>query len=62
MIQKTKYTYQDCSITVDFEAENSEDEWSNDKDLRTAIDSVIKCAGCWKKFSLVIKTNEYKDD
>lgn len=61
MIQKTSYTYQDDSLVVDFFAENHEDEWSNDRDLRAAIDAVIKCASNWKSFSLTVKTNGFKD-
>ena len=59
-IQRTSYQYQDSSIIVEFSAENNEDEWANDRDLRSAIDAVIKCAGSWKTFNLTIKTNEYR--
>lgn len=60
-IQKTSYKYQDGTLTVDFKAENAEDDWANDRDLRQAIDAVIKCAGSWKTFELYIKTNQYED-
>lgn len=49
-IQKTKYEYQDAPLSVMFSAENDEDEWANDADLRNAINAVIKCASNWKTF------------
>ena len=60
--QKTSYTYQDASLVVDFYAENHKEEWSNDRDLRAAIDAVINCAGSWKTFSLTIKANAYREE
>lgn len=58
-IQKTKYEYQDASLSVMFSAENDENEWTNDADLRNAINAIIKCASNWKTFDLTIKTNQY---
>lgn len=60
-IQKTKYEYQDATITVKLAAENHEDEWANDGDLRAAINDVVRCASNWKTFNLEIKTNEYTE-
>ena len=60
-IQKTRYEYQDASITVKFDAENHEDEWANNNDLSRAIQDVIRCAANWKTFNLAIKSNGYTD-
>lgn len=61
-IQKMKHNYQDGHMTVEFEAEQREDEWANHADLRHAIDAVIKCADNWKTFKLHITTNGYTND
>jgi hypothetical protein len=59
MKQKFEYKYQDAQIVVELHAENDEDTWANNRDLGSAIETVLRCASNWKTFKLHVTSNAY---